>query len=66
LAQSNGLAAVIDEIIVGFEDTIGEPIIAHVLCQTFSTGLNSGDFGGKGMMVMLGGTTRRVDRCQPA
>jgi hypothetical protein len=44
LAQSNGhdapglidelvpsLAAVIDEIIVGFEDAIGEPIIAHVL-----------------------------------
>ena len=44
LAQSDGLdapglidelvpslAAVIDEIIVGFEDTVGEPIIAHEL-----------------------------------
>ena len=26
-------------------------------CQTFSTGLSSGDFGGIGIMVMLGGTT---------
>ena len=35
-------------------------------CQTFSTGLSSGHFGGSGMMVMFAGTTRRVDRCQPA
>src|SRR5215207_10192362 len=30
-------------------------------CQTFSTGLSSGDFGGRAMMVMLGGTVRCVD-----
>src|SRR5262245_24381246 len=35
-------------------------------CQTFSTGLSSGHFGGSRMMVMLAGTTRRVDMCQPA
>ena len=29
-------------------------------CQTFSTGLSSGHFGGSGMMVMFAGTTRRV------
>ena len=47
-AQSNGhdapglidelvpsLAAVIDEIIVGFEDAVREPIIAHVLPDVF-------------------------------
>src|SRR4029450_1227115 len=27
-------------------------------CQTFSTGLSSGHFGGSGMMVMFAGTTR--------
>ena len=44
LAQSDGhdaprlvdelvpcLAAVIDEIVVGFEDTVGEPVVAHEL-----------------------------------
>jgi hypothetical protein len=41
------LAAVVDEIVVGFEDTVGEPVIAA-------------------MIVMSDGTTRRVDRCQPA
>src|SRR5262249_48680044 len=35
-------------------------------CQTFSTGLSSGHFGGSSMMVMLAVTTRRGDMCQPA
>src|SRR5262249_35843761 len=35
-------------------------------CHTFSTGLSSGHLGGSAMMVMLAGTTRRVDMCQPA
>jgi hypothetical protein len=26
----------------------------------------SGHFGGSAMMVMFAGTTRRVDKCQPA
>src|SRR6188474_1481090 len=43
-----------------------ESQLSRINCQTFSTGLSSGDFGGKAMMVMLGGTTRRVERCQPA
>src|SRR5947207_14893573 len=34
-------------------------------CQTFSTGLSSGHFGGSAMMVMLSGTTRPFDMCQP-
>ena len=32
-------------------------------CQTFSTGLSSGHFGGSAIMVMFGGTTSPVDRC---
>ena len=35
----------VDEIIVGFEDAIREPIVAHER-QTFSTELTSGHFGG--------------------
>ena len=35
-------------------------------CQIFSTGLSSGHFGGRAIMVMLGGTMRRVERCHPA
>src|SRR5665811_1502462 len=35
-------------------------------CQTFSTGLSSGHFGGNARMVMLAGTTNLTDRCHPA
>src|SRR4051812_37800604 len=31
-------------------------------CQTFSTGFNSGHFGGSGMSVIVAGTTRRLDK----
>ena len=34
-------------------------------CQMFSTGLSSGDFGGRGKMVMLGGM-RNLRRHVPA
>src|SRR5262245_10190443 len=43
-----------------------ESQLSRMNCQTFSTGLSSGHFGGSGMMVMLAGTRRRVDKCQPA
>src|SRR5262249_11731030 len=43
-----------------------ESQFSRMNCQTFSTGLSSGHFGGSRMMVMLAGTTRRVDMCQPA
>src|ERR687897_2064747 len=35
-------------------------------CQTFSVGLSSGDLGGSGRSVMLAGTLRRLEPCQPA
>lgn len=31
-----------------------------------STGFSSGHFGGRAIMVMFGGTTMRIDMCQPA
>src|SRR6201987_2015906 len=43
-----------------------ESQLSSVNCQTFSTGLSSGHFGGSRMMVILAGTRRRVDKCQPA
>ena len=43
-----------------------ESQLSRMNCQMFSTGLSSGDFGGIAMMVMLDGTTRYVDMCQPA
>src|SRR5829696_1700964 len=35
-------------------------------CQMFSTGFNSGALAGSGRRVMLAGTTRFLDGCQPA
>ena len=49
------LTAVIDEIVVGFEGTVGEPVAA-LNCQTFSTWLSSGHFDGRAIIVMLDGT----------
>src|SRR5437867_13187301 len=43
-----------------------ESQLSRMNCQTFSTGLSSGHFGGSRMMVILVGTRRRVDKCQPA
>src|SRR5881396_2872946 len=43
-----------------------ESQLSRMNCQTFSTGLSSGHFGGSTMMVILAGTRRRVDKCQPA
>src|SRR5205809_7200263 len=41
-----------------------ESQLSRMNCQTFSTGLSSGHFGGSRMMVMLAGTRRRVDKWQ--
>ena len=40
--------------------------LSRMNCQTFSTGFNSGHFGGRGMRVIFAGTTRRVDKCHQA
>jgi len=43
-----------------------ESQLSRMNCQTFSCGFSSGHFAGNGMSVMLGGTIRRPERCQPA
>ena len=35
IAQTVELGAVVDEIVVGVEDTVGEPIVAHELPDVF-------------------------------
>ena len=55
----------VDEIVVGFEDAVGEPVVAHELPDVLDR-VSSGHFGGSRMMVILAGTRRRVDKCQPA
>jgi hypothetical protein len=40
--------------------------LSRMNCQMFSTGLSSGDFGGKGIRVMLSGTSSLAERCQAA
>jgi hypothetical protein len=57
--------AVVDEIVVRFEDAVRQPVVTQELPDV-STGLSSGHFGGSAIMVMFGGTTSPVDRCQPA
>ena len=63
IAQTVELGAVVDEIVVGVEDTVGEPIVAHESPDVFHC---YGDFGSMAMIVMFGSTIRCVDMCQPA
>jgi hypothetical protein len=61
----SGLATTVDEIVVGLDlKTWFESRLSRRNCQTFSTELSSGHFGGSGMMVMLAGTIRRINMCQ--
>ena len=47
----------IDNIVVGFEMRF-ESQLSRMYCQMFSTGLSSGDFGGRARMVMLAGMSQ--------
>lgn len=40
--------------------------LSRMNCQTFSTGFNSGDLGGRNVKVMLSGTFSFGVKCQPA
>ena len=67
-----GEAAVVDDVVVGFDPKGGEANIlfdsqlSRMNCQTFSTGLSSGHRGGSGNRVMLDGTTSSAEPCHPA
>ena len=55
----------IEDVVVGFEDPVREPVVAHELPNIFDR-FNSGDFGGNGMSVMLPGTGSFFETCHPA
>src|SRR5690349_15997712 len=50
----------------GDANTRLESQLSRKYCQTFSVGLSSGDFGGSGSRLMLGGTNSLLEVCQPA
>src|SRR3546814_19654476 len=60
-----GVATLFEDITVGGEHPVREPVGAHEL-HTFSTGLSSGHFGGIGSKVMLSGISRARELCHPA
>ena len=59
-----GKAAVIDDVVIGLEDAIGEPVVADELPDVFDR-VSSGDFGGSGIKVILSGMSSLAERCQP-
>jgi hypothetical protein len=60
-----GVAARVDDFVIGFEDAVGEPVLG-MYCQTFSARLSSGDLRGSSMMVKMSGTMNASAMCQPA
>ena len=54
-------AAVIEDVAVGGEDPVGDPVLAQELPDVSRTGFNSGALAGSGMRVMLSGTTSFLD-----
>jgi len=42
-------AAVIDDVVIGLEDAVGEPVVEDELPDVFDR-LSSGDFGGNGII----------------
>jgi hypothetical protein len=60
-----GETTVIEDVVVGFENLVREPVVAHELPNIFDW-FNSGDFGGNGTRVMLPGTGSFFETCHPA
>ena len=54
------LATVVDEIVIGFEDAIAEPVVPHELPDVFHR-IEFGGFWRQGDDGDVGGTTRPVD-----
>lgn len=59
LQSAPGVTAMVDDVVVGHEDPVREPVVAHGV-QRFSTGLSSGDFDGNGRMMMFSGSTSSI------
>ena len=55
----------IDNIVVGFEHAVGEPVRAHELPNIF-LGIEFGERGGSGINEMFDGVLSDLAPCQPA
>ena len=55
----------IDDLILGFEDAVGEPVVPHELPDIL-TGLSSGHLAGSVMMLIFSGMMRASVICHPA
>ena len=60
-----GVAAMVDDGVVGLEHAVGQPVVAHELPDAFDR-VQLRACGGSGTMVMLDGTARRSEMCHPA
>lgn len=60
-----GEAAMVEDVVLGFEHAVRQPVVAHELPNIFDR-VELGYFAGSGSSVMLSGTTSPADRCQPA
>jgi hypothetical protein len=56
---------VVDKIVVRFEDAVRQPVVTQELPEVFDR-IELGTFRRQSLMMMFGGTTSPVDRCQPA
>jgi len=54
-----------DDIVVGFEDAVREPVVAHVLPDVFN-GIEFRAFRRQGENGDVGGNSNLADRCHPA
>jgi hypothetical protein len=59
-----GIAAVIEDVVVGAEDAVGEPVVADELPDVFDR-VEFGRFGRQRSRVMLAGMSSLAERCQP-
>lgn len=57
-----GLVAMVDDVVLGFEDPIGEPVVALELSDAFLR-VEFGRLAGSGIRVMLEGTRSLPERC---
>ena len=55
----------IDDVVIGLEDAVGEPVVAHELPYVLDR-IELGRFRRNGINVMFGGTSSLAERCQPA
>jgi hypothetical protein len=60
-----GITAMIDDLVVGFEDAVGEPIVPHELPDILD-GVEFWAFAGSGITLIFSGMMSAAVICHPA